>query len=101
VKSNPEFPGQVSASPREPEDDAPLGEKYAWREKRWRHSSTRICVEHTNAEHKQWRFLQRYIGRREHYAESHQAVAGLVPDRASRRATTRLASTEHVPAAVC
>jgi hypothetical protein len=46
---------------RKPKDDAPLGERYAWREKRRRQSSTRICMEHTHAEHKQWRPLQRYI----------------------------------------
>jgi hypothetical protein len=91
-----EFPGQVSAPPRKPKDDAPLGEKYAWREKRRRQSSTRICVEHANAEHKQWRPLQRYIGRREHYSEIHRAVAALVSDRASRRATRRRTSTELV-----
>ncbi|MER5472827.1 transposase family protein [Streptomyces sp. NPDC002935] len=60
-----EFPGQVSASPKKRKDDAPLGEHHAWREQRRRHSSARICVEHTNAEHKQWRPLQRFTCRRE------------------------------------
>ncbi|MFI1728276.1 transposase [Streptomyces acidicola] len=96
-----EFPGQVSAPPREPKGDAPLGEKYAWREKRHRQSSTRIWVEHTNAEHKQWRPLQRYIGRREYCPEIHRAVAGLVSDRASRRAAKQRTSTELVRAAAC
>jgi prophage tail gpP-like protein len=91
-----EFPGQVGAPPRKPKDDAPLGERYAWREKRRRQSSTRICVEHTNAEHKQWRPLQRYIGRREHHPEIHRAVAGLVSDRAYRRAAKQRTSTELV-----
>lgn len=45
-----EFPGQVSAPPKKPKDDAPLGEHHAWREQRRRQSSARICVEHTNAE---------------------------------------------------
>ncbi|MGX1887269.1 hypothetical protein [Streptomyces sp. NPDC055287] len=45
----------------------------------------RICVEHANAEHKQWRPLQRYIGRREHYDETHLAIAGLVSDRTAER----------------
>ncbi|MEU7599221.1 transposase family protein [Streptomyces sp. NPDC039022] len=91
-----EFPGQVSAPPRKPKDDAPLGEQHAWREMRRRQSSRRICVEHANAEHKQWRPLQRYIGRREHFAQTYRAVASLVSDRASRRATRRPTSTELV-----
>ena len=33
-----------------------------------------------NAEHMQWRPLQRWIGRREYYDESHLAIAGLVSD---------------------
>ena len=48
-------------------------------------SSERICVEHANAEHKQWRPLQRYIGRREYYTETHLAIAGLVSDRTAER----------------
>lgn len=91
-----EFPHQVSAPPRKPMEDVPEGKKLAWREARRRQSSRRICVEHANAEHKQWRPLQRYIGRREHYAETHHTVAGLVSDRAARRATVRRASTEIV-----
>jgi len=42
---------------------------------------TRICVEHANAEHKQWRPLQRHLGRREHFDETYAAIAGLVSDR--------------------
>ncbi len=52
---------------------------------RTRQSSRRTCVEHAIAEHKQWRPLQRYIGRREAYAQTHLAIAGLVSDRAARR----------------
>jgi hypothetical protein len=47
-------------------------------------------------EHRQWRPLQRYTGRRETYAETHRAIAGLVSDRAARRPTRRRASTELV-----
>jgi hypothetical protein len=64
-----EFPEQVSAPPKKPKehdkDDAPPTEKYGWREMKRRQSSRRICVEHANAEHRQWRPLQRYTGRRE------------------------------------
>ncbi|MFB7506641.1 transposase family protein [Streptomyces broussonetiae] len=62
-----EFPDQVSAPPRKPKgvDEAPLTERYGWREQRRRQSSRRICVEHANAEHRQWRTLQRYTGRRD------------------------------------
>jgi hypothetical protein len=57
----------------------------AYRQARKRQSSQRICVEHAIAEHKQWRPLQRYLGRREAYAETYPAIAGLVSDRAARR----------------
>jgi hypothetical protein len=84
-----EFPGRVSAPPKKPKDDAPLGEHHAWRERRRRQSSARICVEHTNTEYKQWRPLQRFTGRRETYAETHLTIAGLVSDRSARRAARR------------
>ncbi|GJF30389.1 hypothetical protein KNE206_30890 [Kitasatospora sp. NE20-6] len=68
-----------------------------------RQSSRRICVEHANAEHRQWRPLQRYTGRRENYSEVHRAVASLVSDRAARRTTHHQPSTElvHVRATAC
>ncbi len=91
-----EFPAQVSAPPKKLKGDAPLGEHRAWREQRRRQSSRRICVEHANAEYKQWRPLQRFTGRRETYAEPHQAIAGLVSDRSARRATRRKPATELV-----
>ncbi|MFG2146860.1 transposase family protein [Streptomyces sp. NPDC048696] len=96
-----EFPEQVSAPPKKPkgldDDDTPLTERYGWREHKRRQSSRRICVEHANAEHRQWRPLQRYTGRREDYGETHRAVASLVSDRAARRPTRRKPSTELVP----
>ncbi|GAA1338361.1 transposase family protein [Streptomyces sanglieri] len=93
-----DFPNQVQAPPRKPKDKVPLGENYAWREARRRQSSARICVEHTIGEEKKWRPLQRYLGRRDSYAETHAAIAGLVSDRAARRPTRRHTSTELVPA---
>jgi hypothetical protein len=42
-------------------------------------------VEHAIAEHKQWRSLQRWLGRREYLGETYLAVTGLVSDRAARR----------------
>ncbi|MEW9515399.1 transposase [Streptomyces tubercidicus] len=96
-----EFPDQISAPPKKPEDvgddDAPLTERYAWCEMRRRQSSRRICVEHANAEHKQWRLLQRFLGRREHYPATHRAVASLVSDRAAQRVTRGKPSTELMP----
>jgi len=80
-----QFPGQVTAPPLKPRKDAPPGKAAAWEESRKQQSSERICVEHANAEHKQWRPLQRYTGRREYYEETHLAIAGLVSDRAARR----------------
>lgn len=56
----------------------------------------RICAELTIGEEKKWRSLQRYLGRRESYAETHAAIAGLVSDRAARRPARRRTSTELV-----
>ncbi|MEU6369951.1 transposase family protein [Streptomyces sp. NPDC046931] len=94
-----EFPDQISAPPKKPKDleGMPLTERYGWREMRRRQSSCRICVEHANAEHLQWRPLQRFLGRREHYPATHRAIAGLVSGRAAQRATHRKASTALVP----
>ncbi|GAA2495044.1 hypothetical protein [Streptomyces gobitricini] len=47
-------------------------------------------VEHSNAEHKQWRPLQRFTGRRETYTEIHFAIVGLVSDRSARKPGTEL-----------
>lgn len=91
-----EFPDQISAPPKKPKGDAPLGEQYAWREMRRRQSSERICVERANAELRQWCPLQRYTGLREDYAATHQAIASLVSDRSARRPTRRKPSTELV-----
>lgn len=91
-----DFPAQVSAPPRKIKEDAPLSDHHAWREARRRQSSRRICVEHSNAEYKQWRPLQRFTGRREDFAGTQAAIAGLVSDRSARRATRRKASTELV-----
>jgi hypothetical protein len=77
-------------------ETAPLGEQYAWQEARRRQSSVRICVEHANAEYKQWRPMQRYTGSREDFAETQAAIASLVSDRSARRATRRETSTELV-----
>ncbi|MFJ6050377.1 transposase family protein [Streptomyces sp. NPDC092307] len=82
-----DFPGQVSAPPKKPRDHACDGDKYAWRETRRRQSAARICVEHTNAELRQWAPLRRFTGRRDIYAESHLAIASLVSDRSAQRVT--------------
>ena len=63
----------------------PPEETAAYEAERHKQSSERICVEHANAEHKQWRTLQRYLGRREDFDETFLAVAGLVSDRAAER----------------
>ncbi|MGI5142109.1 transposase family protein [Streptomyces sp. CA-106110] len=80
-----DFPKQVTAPPNKPGKNAGADEIAAWEAARTAQSSRRIPVEHANAEHKQWRPLQRYIGRREYYAETHLAIAGLVPDRTAMR----------------
>jgi hypothetical protein len=80
-----QFPDQVQAPPLKPKDGAAPEELAAWEQARKQQSSERICVEHANAEHKQWRSLQRYLGNRDHYDETHLAIAGLVSDRAAER----------------
>ena len=80
-----EFPDQVQAPPLKPKKDAAPEETAAYEAGRHRQSSERICVEHANAEHKQWRVLQRYLGRREEFDETYLAVASLVSDRAAER----------------
>lgn len=79
------FPDQVHAPPAKPSKDAAAEQITVYEAARKQQSSRRICVEHANAEPKQWRSLQRWIGRREYYAQTHLAVAGLVSDRAARR----------------
>jgi len=79
------FPEQVTAPPRKPPKDAAAEVVDAYKQARTQQSSRRICVEHAIAEHKQWRTLQRYLGRRESFGETYLAVAGLVSDRAARR----------------
>jgi hypothetical protein len=80
-----EFPDQVQAPPLKPKKDAAPEETAAYEAGRHRQSSERICVEHASAEHKQWRVLQRYLGRREEFDETYLAVASLVSDRAAER----------------
>ena len=78
---------QVQAPPLKPKKDAAPEETAAYEAGRHRQSSERICVEHANAEHKQWRVLQRYPGRREDFDETFLAVSGLISD-PRRRAVT-------------
>ncbi|MFF3062886.1 transposase family protein [Streptomyces sp. NPDC057909] len=79
------FPDQVTAPPKKPAKDAAADDTAAWEAERKAQSSARIPVEHANAEHKQWRPLQRYIGRREYYDQTHLAIAALVSDRTALR----------------
>ena len=80
-----DFPQQVTAPPKKPGKDADTEEVAAWEAERKAQSSRRIPVEHANAEHKQGRPLQRWIGRREYYDETHLAIASLVSDRTALR----------------
>ena len=80
-----DFPGQVSAPPKKPGTNAAPEETARWEQQRHQQSSQRICIEHAIAEPKQWRSLQRYLGRREYFQETALAIAGLVSDRAATR----------------
>ncbi|MGW4142302.1 hypothetical protein ACWELV_36975 [Streptomyces mirabilis] len=94
---------QVSAPPRKLKgkapNDGPVTERYGWREMKRRQSLRLICVEHANAEVRQWRPLQWYAGRR----ETHLTIDALVSDRAAERPTRHNPSTElvHVRATAC
>lgn len=79
------FPDQVVAPPRKPPKDADTEQVARYQQTRKRQSSRRICIEHAIAEHKHWRSLQRWIGRRDYYGQTYLAVAGLVSDRTARR----------------
>jgi hypothetical protein len=80
-----DFPAQVSAPPTKPGKDATPDAAVRWEQQRHRQSSQPICVEHAIAEPKQWRPLQRYLGRCDYFQETALAIAGLVPDRAAAR----------------
>jgi len=80
-----DFPEQVSAPPPKPPKDATDVQRGEYNTARKAQSSQRICVEHAIAEPKQWRPLQRYIGRREHFEDTMLAIAGLVSDRCAER----------------
>jgi len=79
-----DFPGQVSAPPKKPPKDA-APEIAGYEQCRKAQSSQRICVEHAIAEPKQWRPLQRCIGRREYFEETMHASTALVSDRWAER----------------
>jgi hypothetical protein len=80
-----DFSAQVSGPPRKPGKDASSEQAARWEQQRHQQSSQRICVEHAIAEPKQWRPLQRYLGRREHFQETALAIGGLVSDSAATR----------------
>jgi DDE superfamily endonuclease/Helix-turn-helix of DDE superfamily endonuclease len=80
-----DFPDQVSAPPKKPRKDATDVQRAEYNTARKAQSSQRICVEHAIAEPKQWRPLQRYIGRREHFEDTMLAIASLVSDRCADR----------------
>ena len=80
-----DFPGQVSAPPKKPPKDAAPEQIAGYEQCRKAQSSQRICVEHAIAEPKQWRPLQRCIGRREYFEETMHASTALVSDRCAER----------------
>lgn len=80
-----DHPGQVSVPPKKPAKDAAPEVTSAWEQARHAQSATRICVEHAIADSKNWRPLQRWIGRREHLPQTIQAIGSLVSDRAAAR----------------
>ena len=80
-----DFPAQITAPPKKPKTGAAPSQVNEREAVRKQQSSRRICIEHAIAEPKQWRALQRYIGRREHFTDTALAIAGLVSDRTAER----------------
>ena len=78
-----DHPAQAHVPPRKPGKDAPAEQVTAWDAVRHAQSSRRICVEHAIADSKNWRSLQRWIGRRDDLTETILAVGSLVSDRAA------------------
>lgn len=77
-----DHPEQVTAPPLKLRPGALPARQAQWEAERKAQSSQRIPVEHAIAEHKWWRVLQRFTGRRELLPETIAAVAGIVSDRA-------------------
>jgi hypothetical protein len=77
-----DHPGRVIAPPLKLRPGALPARQAAWEAERKAQSSQRIPVEHAIAEHKWWRVLQRFTGRRELLPDTINAVAGIVSDRA-------------------
>jgi hypothetical protein len=75
--------GQVAAPPLKRRPGTPPQQQAAWAHDRKHHSWQRIAVEHTIAELKWWRVLQRFTGRRDLLSENINAVAGLVSDKSA------------------
>lgn len=78
-----DHPGQAHVPPRKPKKDAPADQVKAWDAARHAQSSRRICVEHAIADSKNWRPLQRWLGRRDDLAETILAIGSLVSDRSA------------------
>jgi hypothetical protein len=77
-----DYPDQVTAPPLKLRPGALPARQAAWEAERKAQSSQRIPVEHAIAEHKWWRVLQRFTGRRELLPDTINAIAGIVSDRA-------------------
>lgn len=76
-------PGQALTPPRKGNKISPPEVFEARQRARRRHSSKRIIVEHTLADHKRWKQLPRWTRRGETLPATYQAIAGLVSDRAT------------------
>ncbi|MFE7616087.1 transposase family protein, partial [Streptomyces sp. NPDC057496] len=78
-----DHPGRAVTPPRKGNKISPPEALEARQRARHRHSSKRISVEHALADHKRWKQLIRWTHRREMLPATHQAIAGLVSDRAT------------------
>ncbi|MEU7152858.1 transposase family protein [Streptomyces sp. NPDC045456] len=76
-----DHPGQAVTPPRKPCPGALPGRFEQWERDRHGHSSDRITVEHSLADHKRWKQLMRWTHRRDRLPDTYRAIAGLVSDR--------------------
>ncbi|MFH8411287.1 transposase family protein [Streptomyces sp. NPDC018019] len=76
-----DHPGQAITPPRKPRPGALPGRFEQWERDRHNHSSDRITVEHSLADHKRWKQLLRWTHRRDRLPDTYRAIAALVSDR--------------------
>ncbi len=79
-----DHPGQAITPPRKPNKNALADVHERWERDRHWHSSDRITVEHSLADHKRWKQLTRFTHRRDALPATYRAITSLASDRTTR-----------------